>query len=392
VQIISELEPFAVLGGPALDRGTFAEELAEAGVICYECGSALPDAMFQERAPFIWGALPSPNQYLNILDAWVAGRDAAAAATGEPDAANNAVFAGDPAYHDQPRRLGVVHFEQDPPIFEETAEARADQLSDVVFREPYLLDFATMPEKANQLMAKFKQENITSVVFIGDPFMPIYLTQSATALEYYPEWLFTGTALTDTNIFGRQYDQTQMANAYGISQVAASVEQDHQPNIIAWRWWFGDDEALPYSEGQYNLIAPRARFIVNGIHMAGPDLTPETFERGQFRIPPTESGVTVAQVSFGDWGFFAETDYLGIDDSSEIWWDPDVEATDERGQMGTGVWRRAHGGQRFSTIDPPLPNPFDPTDTITVLEETPTDERAPTYPPPPGSPAAEGGG
>src|SRR5690606_134308 len=111
----------------------------------------------------------------------------------------------------------------DPPIFEETADANRERLEDIVLREPYLFDMASMPNKATELMARFKQEGITTIVFLGDPVMPIYLTQAATAQEYYPEWIFTGTALTDTNVFGRQYDQTQMEHAFGISQLAVPM-------------------------------------------------------------------------------------------------------------------------------------------------------------------------
>lgn len=381
-QVLAEHDPFAVIGAPALDRGTFAEELASNGVICLECGTAMPDAVVQEHAGYIWGALPSVNQYLGNLNAWVA----AGGATSEA----NAEYAGDEAYHDQPRKVGVVHFEQDPPIFQDTAEENAGSLENVLLREPYLLDFATMPTKATEIMAKFKQEGITTVVFLGDPIMPIYLTQAATEQEYFPEWIFTGTVLTDTNVMARQFDPTQMEHAFGISQLAVPTNQELQENILLYRWWTGDDEAIPPSEAQYNLIAPRARFLVNGIHMAGPDLNPETYEQGMFRIPPAGGSSTLPQVSFGNWGFFPEPDYMGIDDSSEIWWDGATTAQDERGEEGPGVWRRSRNGDRFTAVDAPEPRPFIEEDTVTVLEELPEEAVLPEYPPPPGSPAAGG--
>ena len=97
-------------------------------------------------------------------------------------------------------------------------------------------------------------------------------------------------------------------------------------------------------------------------------------------------------MSYGNWGFFEDTDYAGIDDSAEIWWDPSVEVEDETGTVGAGAWRRAHGGERFvDEEDVPVPNPFaDPDDTVTVLTTRPAEDTAPVYPPPPGSPAAGG--
>ena len=92
--------------------------------------------------------------------------------------------------------------------------------------------------------------------------------------------------------------------------------------------------------------------------MAGPDLTPETFARGLFRIPPRGGGPSNPQVSYGNWGVFPEMDYQGIDDAVEIWWDPTIEAEDERGAMGTGAWRRSNEGARFTIDGAPPPKPF----------------------------------
>lgn len=392
-EIAEEIDPLLVIESPLLDRGVFAEELAANGIMCFECGTAIPSSVVQDNPGMIWGPLPGTDQFLSTLTAWI-GASAEAAnsseASADERAANqNAVFAGDPAYHDRPRKTGVIHFEQDPPLFDDTAATFND--STVADRQTYIFDFATMPEKAVEIIAKFKAAEITTITFLGDPVMPIYLTQQATAQEYFPEWLFTGTALTDTNIFGRRYDPAQMEHAFGISQISAPVAQDLQPNIRLHRWWFGEPGGLPTADGQYNLIAPRARFVIDGIHMAGPDLDANSFRDGLFRIPPTPSGVTTAQVSWGEWGYFEGVDYSGIDDSVEIWWDPDLEAEDEIGQMGTGVWRRAHGGQRFvGAGDSPAPPgaPFVLEDTVTVLEELPPDEIPPDYPPPANAPAA----
>jgi hypothetical protein len=60
---------------------------------------------------------------------------------------------------------------------------------------------------------------VTTVVFLGDPVMPIYLTKAATDQNYYPEWIITGTVLTDSTALGRNYDQTQWAHAFGISSL-----------------------------------------------------------------------------------------------------------------------------------------------------------------------------
>ena len=116
---ILAMEPFAVIGGPALDRGAFAQELAEAGVLCFGCtGSAVPESMALEMAPYVWGTFPSPDQILDLLDSWVKAVGAAEDSVAE--------FAGGDL-QGQPRKNGVIHFEQDPPVFDATTEERRDR-------------------------------------------------------------------------------------------------------------------------------------------------------------------------------------------------------------------------------------------------------------------------
>jgi hypothetical protein len=373
------MEPFAVLGGPALDRGTFAQELADAGVLCFGCAGVLPNQMVLDMAPYLWSSLPTPEQFLTHLDAWVT-------AGVEDGVTSTARFAGGDL-EGQEARTGVVNFEQDPPIYNNDDLQSEERMQNVALQESYVLDFPTLPARAAEIIARFKSEGINQIVFLGDPFMPIYLTQAATQQDYYPEWIFTGTALTDTNTFGRQYDQAQMENAYGISQLAAPTEQELQENIRLYRWFYGED-AFPAAANQYALLSPGAAWLAAGIHMAGPELTPETFARGLFRIPPRGGGPANPQVSYGNWGFFPDMDYQGVDDSVEIWWDPDVEVEDERGDTGIGAWRRSGGGERFTAEEAPSPRPFTVEGSVTVLDELTGEDAVPDYPPPPGSPAA----
>jgi hypothetical protein len=388
VTIAEDLEPFAVMGGPALDRGAFAEELATRKVLCMGCGLALPGEFTEKYAPYLWGTAPSAEQFLATLAAWVNKTDEIDLEGQDQDAATNAVFAGDPDFHDLERKVGVIHFEQDPPIFTALAEGTSAQVEGTYdIRETYLFDLTTMPTAAADLIAKMKDEDITTVMFLGDPLMPIYLTQQATQQEYFPEWIFTGTVLTDTNVMGRNYDQEQMGAAFGVSNLGAPTSQELQGAWQLYKWYFGED-AEPDSLAQYPVIAPGPARLALAFHMAGPDLTPETFRDGLFRVPPAGGGPTTPQVSYGNWGFFESTDYFGIDDTVEIWWDLDAVGEDEIGREGLGMWRRSHGATRFTAQDAPLPAPFVSDGAVTSFDELPADDQFPDYAPPSGSPAA----
>ena len=56
---------------------------------------------------------------------------------------------------------------------------------------------------------------MTTVVYTGDPLAPATLTKVATQQGYFPEWVITGTALIDTDVLARTYDQQQWAHAFG---------------------------------------------------------------------------------------------------------------------------------------------------------------------------------
>jgi hypothetical protein len=78
--------------------------------------------------------------------------------------------------------------------------------------------------------------------------------------------------------------------------------------------------------------------IANGIQMAGPKLTPETFEKGLFSIPLREGPPNWARAGAyrpGNHGFATAV--------GEIWWD----ATAEDSTGNTGAYRWTRDGQRW---------------------------------------------
>jgi hypothetical protein len=142
------------------------------------------------------------------------------------------------------------------------------------------------------------------------------------------------------------------------------------------------------------VINEPLRILMLGIHMAGPDLTPETFRDGLFAYPPSGHLPTSPQLSFGDHGFHENPDYLAVDDMVEIWWDAEAEGPDEQGTEGKGMMRYANGGKRYLPGEMPETDSdaFTEEGSVSLLPEIPEDERPPEYPAPPGSPAAAGGG
>jgi hypothetical protein len=390
VTVAETIRPFAVLGGP--DRSSaFAEELSRRGIVCIACSGVVPDRFYQDHAPYIWGLQPTAEQFLVSLGDFITRR-----MVGRP-----AEHAGDEELRRRERVFGVVHIEQSPPVFDQvsdrTRECGSARGYEPALTETFLLDFGTMAQRATTIVAKMKAEGVTSIIYLGDPIMPIHLTRAATEQDYHPEWIVAGTALTDTTVFGRMYDAEQWAHAFGVSSLGARTAREQGDPWRLHDWFHG---SAPAATNTHALIYAPLQVLFLGIHMAGADLRPETFAAGLFDYPPSGGGVTAPQVSFGDHGYFhldpgegedcasagPRVDYLATDDVTEIWWDRTAEGPDEQGNTGTGMWRYANGGRRYlpgGMTDEELAA-FREEGSLTVVERAPEGDQRPEYPPPTG--------
>ncbi len=376
VKVAEEIKAFASIGGPA-QEGAYAEELARRGVICVGCGLALPDSALQKNAPYLWGNAQTPEQFLlNVGDFII-----------ERLLGKKAEFAGSPQIRSKKRNFGVVHFEQDPPVFGAVEDMVAQEGASRGYKQAvnltYQLVIADLPEKARVLVDQLKKAKVTSVVFLGDPIMPIYLTKAATDQNYFPEWIITGTVLTDTTVFGRLYDQRQWAHAFGVSSLGARLPQDQSEAWRIYQWFYG---GAPAAKKTVGVINEPIRILMAGIHQAGPKLTPETFRDGLFAYPPSGGKPTNPRLSWGDHGLFRATDYNAVDDMQVIWWNADLEGPDEQGKQGTGMMMSADGGKRYLPGEMPKTpaNVFDEKGAVAMYDELPADAVPPSYPSPGG--------
>jgi hypothetical protein len=414
---------FASIGGPT-QTSAYQHELARNRVLCIQCGYASTDDVMAQDAPYAWGYQATPDQLL----AGVLGMGAEVL-WGSP-----AQFAGDPDMRDETRRFGVVHYEQDPPIFgplrQETVSGMAAEgrTADTIIQ--YVLDPNTLNAQAQAIIGRLKRDGVTSVVFLGDPLMPRLLTQQATKQDYFPEWLFTGTVFTDTAAVARLYDQRQMAHAFGASSSPARTTPELSEAWRLYQWWHGTE---PTSPKTMLFWGPVVQMLFLGIHMAGPHLSGETFAGGLFNYPPTGGtdstglggaqlylegylgGDTTPAISFGPRGEGEAVDYVAVDDFTSAWWDPDAIGPDENGEEGRGMWNFAGMGLRLPFSAPAYPEGvtedflferqlsavggelWDAAQAFglddipiadDILEETPPLDALPSYPSWPESPAA----
>ncbi|HEX6236013.1 MAG TPA: ABC transporter substrate-binding protein [Acidimicrobiales bacterium] len=375
---IAEKEPFAVLNGPTQTSRVFAAELASRGIICGpSCSLALPEDIVEEYAPLLWQTGPTPNQSV-ALAAEMIGKLAGPG--------TNAELAGDPAMHDQERVYGLLHYDTPDgdhrPVIEDFTERLEEQGVELATDVEFTLDLAQAQENARTIISRLKDAGVTTVLYYGDPLTPSSLTEEATAQDYRPEWILGPSVLMDTTIFARLTDGEQWQNGFGLSLVAARGERSTDGAFQIYEWAYGE----PPPNNTANVINPRLRNLFNGVHLAGPELTPETFRDAMFRYPVSGGGPTEAQISRGDHGVWPEMDWGGTDDATLIWWDPEASGEDEVGNEGEGMYRYANGGERYTLGNFPgsleESGLFDVESSVTVFEEVPPEDQAPDYPSP----------
>ena len=333
VRIANEIKAFAVVGGPTV----FAQELAARGVPCM-CTTSLSKQFYLDNPPMIFSDLPTGEEYGDHIAEYMQKR-----LWNRP-----AKWAGDAAMQVANRKIASVYFEGSKKAnvyyqishqsFLKNIESKGMSL---VADVGYVMVTASAPDIAASIIAKLKSAGASTVIFTGDPLMPIFLTQEATRQQYFPEWMLTGTALTDTSFFGRTYDPAQWAHAFGISplpvfwateQTSPAYREVHH----GMKMNHGDEGvALNVTRSPYNLF-------FRGVHMAGPNLTPETFVQGMFAYPPTGGSPANPMLRY------TRESPTSYEDFTEVWWDGDYPSVDETGKYAPGSLMKSNQGTRYT--------------------------------------------
>jgi hypothetical protein len=361
----SELGAFAVIGGPT-GTNAFVEELVARKIICL-CTVSQPIENYHRWAPYVWSqGLASTEAYFHLTEF-----------VGKRLGGRPARWAGGDL-QGKDRSFALVYYETADNAYKAGSDYIEKELRDrydvtLTERLSYLLDFSKAQEDARLMIAKLKAAGVTTIVFSGDPYMPAYLTQEATKASYFPEWVPVGPGVS-TASFGRTYDQEQWKRAFTVSYGTVRLDQavtQGEANVVSWH----HGEELT----SYPGLVPWNWFFT-ALHLAGPDLTPETFRDGLFRYKPVKGYLTYVAVSFGK-GTWPFDDYSDSDDATELWYDPTAPDKDRDGKDVVGAWRYVDGGKRYMPGEWPdaEPKAFDPAGTVLTLSERPAADRPPAY-------------
>ena len=372
--IARDIEPFMVWSGPALQLEVFGQTLAANDIMC----NCLGGVTARENYPYLHTVTVSAEQSRILLAEYI----------GKRLAGRNAVHS--PDFADQERTFGYLYLETSD-VSTQVAEGFRDRLADeygVTLDPliPYRLDPLTLQEQATTIIGSLKSAGVTSVVFAGDPIAPRDFTLAATEQEYFPEWVLSGTVLVDTSVFGRTYDQAQWANAFGMSNTSVPIARETGGNYFLYDWFHGE----PPPAGDTIGVQWQASLTLAMLQETGPDLTHQNFADAMMASAPTRRGaITAPSLSWGDQGIWPDEqvpDVNGIDDVSEVWWDPDTIGVDELDREGPGVYQYVDGGTRYLPGSWPETDPdgFNPEGAVDRYVTRPPSEDPPDYPSPAG--------
>ena len=332
--VAEELHAFADLSGQS---EPYADALSRRGVLAF--GTPLLSREWHTaRRPYVWSILPDCSIVTEVAAEYTLARLA-----GRP-----ALFAGGDL-QGQPRRITALA--PDNSWYQECLNAGRDILRAAGYDyevEPisYQLNLSTMSNQASNIIPRLRSEGVTTILCGCDPIFPVFLSGVANRDGYYPEFV----SGYEQDVFGQLWDPEFTKHAFGVSPLGPSQSQApyESAGYAAYKAVRDDEPA-----NGIGLIYYQMYMLVMGIQMAGPNLTPQTYEQAMFDLPEM----------FGPAGLwtFGPGDYTPMADYHEMYWDPDGISS-FNGEPGTWVdpnpgVRYRHGANQLPHGDPPIPRP-----------------------------------
>lgn len=323
---VAALDPpvFAVIGGPQQASPSYTAELKSKGILCFNCGTSPAQTVMDDRNGLWWGGLMSSHQAYIHRSEYVGKR------LGPQSPNPKAQFAGDALTRAKNREFGFVWFDNaakdyspGPPFFYQQLAKYGITIKDKA--KIAYTNLEGCQQNAGTIVNNLREAEVTSVMMAVDPLCPIYLTNAAQAQALQWEWIVLGSAYTDTNVFGRLYNPGQWSRAFGVSMNPPAVKDQ---NTYWYKMFFevspkGDRNGdPPKTEAPVTLFGPTQLFTA--IHLAGPDLNPDTVKAAMAKAIVRGGTVTIPKYSYGpkNIGGYSFFDYTSYDDMTEIWWDP----------------------------------------------------------------------
>ncbi|HVY08591.1 MAG TPA: hypothetical protein VG650_05025 [Mycobacteriales bacterium] len=296
----------------------FAQALSEQHVV--NIGSPYMSlGWYQQHSPYAWSFFPncttateggSANVVRQLLPQHVTW-----AGKGVPDG--------------QKRRFAVIA--PDNPIYQSCihivtrAMARAGQppVDDL----SYTANLSELSQEAAAMEQRMVNDKITTIICACDPITLIYLTGDFDNAEYEPEIVNSGGAFTDEDVVAQLMDQDVWAHAAG--ETFNGTTPPFGSSLAYFAAKSVDPSHIPAHE--VDVFYEDLYILALGIQQAGPDLTPDSLQRGLFSYRGGDG-------EYGPWSFNQHGRGIWTPqyEFRDEWWNPKVPSP-FNGQMGSWI-------------------------------------------------------
>ena len=263
-----------------------------------------------------------------------------------------ASYTNDAALSTTTRKFGVA-VQSDPAVNgERSSKELAGILRESCGVEVEAVDFNAADDQGTGRLATamsiFRSRGVTSVIVSAQGGIVAALMSTATANQYFPEWIFPGQYALDWNSFARIFPPEQSAHAFGVGPNEIARPLDETECFRAYRT---EDPTGTPDRQTCLLFWQQLLTVANGIQEAGPELTAESFKDGLWsighRLYPGDPHATGGGFGPGDWTYL---DSVGL-----IWWD---NAANDPEQNRPGAYHWLHDGQRYVAGEIPVEEPL----------------------------------
>jgi len=219
----------------------------------------------------------------------------------------------------QPRKVAIIA--PSDPWYQTAAQSAVQEAAaaghPVADNIQYQLNLSTLSSQAATVISQLQNDGITTVFCGCDPVFPVYLTSRAAEQGYQPEWIVAGVALTDQDIVGQLFQQSEWSHAFGVSFNGPTLPKQQTFGYAAYK------QVSPSTEpaNAVDIIYAQMYEMAIGLQMAGPNLTPQTFESGMRAYPGSQAGAPNAL--YGTWGF-PDGHFTPQEDWTFIYWNPSM--------------------------------------------------------------------
>jgi hypothetical protein len=338
VTAAQQLHAFAELNGASEPYGV---ALSQQHVVNFGVPYLSADFMGQ-YAPYMWSLDTESNDVVQATSELYL----------KSLAGGNAAYAGG-SLQNQPRKVAIIA--PSDPWYQTAAQSAVQAASaaghPITDNVQYQLNLSTLSSQASNVISQLQNDGITTVVCGCDPVFPVYLTSRAAEQGYTPEWVVAGVALTDQDIVGQLFQQSEWSHAFGVTFNGPTLPKANTFGYAAYKQINSGSEPA----NAVDIIYAQMYEMAIGIQMAGPDLTPQSFEAGMRAYPGSQAGASNAL--YGTWAF-PNGHFTPQTDWSFIYWNPNKVSpyNDKQGAYVDSTTRTKIGSYAGGAL--PLPSNF----------------------------------